>query len=261
VRGKENIPKFRSPDNSITARAEDFFKNNAIKIVREDTDNNVITTSVEDGVIKIKFQKQPYSPVRVYKTLLKIAISLLEETEVMENYGHVIDFLLERNEMKFAGCLLGGYQLPLHINLPPHVFLFKKKSKDIRMHTHTMALYFQNFIFSLPISLNKKDYFFYGTSTEIISYPPLFTQFTNVNELKIVPFFEDFSASEKVKGQEDELIIELTQEDMARAAGFNMHTKEFSETGFNPSEIVQIIIGKDSLLVSLDDLRKNTPDH
>jgi hypothetical protein len=239
---KGGIPTFTAPSEVIKAKAHRILEDDTIILSREDMENGAIEIDKETGETRIRFKKNAFSPLRVYKSILKVALSIISEDEITKDYKIALDFLMGRNKNKLTGCLMSGYSLPFGYSFTPHAYLFKKKDNSIKAHTHVLALYFQNLIFSLPIPLNTNDLFFYNQkeSINLALYPPLFPQANQ--DLLIKSFVDDFSSDEKVRGQEDEIVINLDPEDLAQTHVFDSNTGERYKTAFNPSEIKNIII-------------------
>lgn len=243
TKGKRKVPTFTAPGNALKAKSENILGEETIIISRDDVTNGTITVNKEQGTMTVKGKKIPFRPLRVYKAILKIALSLLPENDIRDFYKPAIDFLMGRGNIKFIGCVMSGYQLPLTFNFPPHAFIFKKRETHAMIHSHVVALYFQNIIISIPVPLNCNDSFFRNTQKITIPlYPPLFTQATNFKDLQLLPFAEDFSSDEKKKGSVDEIAVQINPEELKKSAEFNINTGELLNAPFNPDEIVQVII-------------------
>jgi len=257
VKGKNGIPGFTSPNKSIKAKSGKSMGNETLIVSREDITNGAIEIDKTTGKLTLRSKRNPFVPINVYKILLKITLSVLDSKIVKEDYEIAIDFVMKRLKSdKFSGCLISGYSLPLSCNFPLHVFIFKKKNIQDKIHTHVIALYFQNWILSIPVPLNKNDLFFYNQSIELPLYPPMFPSLANVQNLVLTRFEENFSYDKKVKDVEDVITILPKPEDLSKAAFFDVGTNEITIGTFNPGEIIKIVIQRNDGVVNLPELTK-----
>lgn len=148
------------------------------------------------------------------------------------------------DNLKLKGCLVTGYHMPFEFNLPFHAYLWKKKNDTDKTHTHVMAFYFQNTIFNLPIPMNKNDLFFYNKKEPIkfFTCPPMFIEFTKVNNTKFEYFEDDFCGEEKIKGMVDTIIMKPNADDLANSVWLDPVTNEIIPGKFNPAEIMKIVV-------------------
>lgn len=245
-KGKNGIPTFKSPGEKLKAKAHLIADHDTIIISREDPTDDSILVDPATGEMRIKVQKNPFIPLRVYKAFIKMALSLLPGEEVKNYYSLTNRFLMQNQPEVKSGCVLFWYALPIHFNLPFHAFVFKKREPAERLHTHIIALYFQNYIFSIPVLFHKDDSFFYkDDKIQYQQYPPLFTQFTDLTDLKATSFSFDFSSPQKEYSLVEEIIARMSPDDLANSAAYDAATGEIKTTPFNPGNIMQIIIRRD----------------
>lgn len=128
--------------------------------------------------------------------------------------------------------------------MPPHIFLFEKKEKNAHIPTHIAAIYFGNSIFAFPIPLHTDDMKKWQSNNQISMplYPALFTQFTNVTDIPIAPFQEDFSSEQVVYDSYQEIIMQIDKEELDKIGVYNKVTGEFKSSTFNPAEITRIML-------------------
>ncbi len=244
TKGKEGIPGFTSPGKAIKAKGEIILDDETIIISRESIENGAIIVDPVRGLINIKYKKNPFSPLMIYKAILKIALSIINDNEIKSDYRLALDYLMGRDNIMFTGCLMNGYIFPFNYkSLLPYAYLFKKRDTNAMTHTHLIALYFQNLIFAFPVPLNKNDLFFYnkGEQLNFTLYPPFFP-YENTGDLTLRGFQEIFSSEEKVRDYEDEIIIEIDPEQLAQSGVFDSKNDHLFDSKFNPSEVVQIVI-------------------
>lgn len=253
VKGKK--PGFRSGPIEVEHISPE--PDSGVIIKRENTDNTAIICDAKKGEIKIRFKRGVYSPVNVYKSLLKIALSILPHDQVKDNYAMALQWLLNRNDKILKGCLLHTYILPFHNKQPMHVLLFKKRDSKNPIHTHVINIYAQNFIFSFPIPLHKDDLKFYtGQSLSIPICPPLFVSKQMADNIIVQQFSEDMSSSEKVKDREDEITLQMHAEDLKKSAALDLETGIIENKEFDPSEIVKVIVRPRNKPADIDELKR-----
>ena len=140
-----------------------------IGIVIRDT-NNEIFEEIEKGKwIKSKIYKNPYIPLYVYKSLVKMSLSVLPN-EIIGNYKKTFEFI--RTEKydddivikKFA--LLSNLWLSgLYMNYPM-IYTYKKSSRlkkleienNIRKPDKTYVIFFKDLCFQIFIPYDSSDY-------------------------------------------------------------------------------------------------------
>ncbi len=237
------IPTFVEPGRGLTIQAVPIGNETTIVISRDDPNDGKIINDPTTGITTVKATRHSFVPVRVYRAFLKMGLSLLSDREVSENYKATLDWLMERGtHVMTSGCLLSGYALPLTFNLPAHAFIFKKKSHDLELHTHVMAFYFSNMVIAMPMPLHQNDFAWYDKEEELPLYPPLFTQFTQIDSFKLEAFSEDFTSNVAVKGSEQQISFSIDSRELKDSVAFDSVSGKLEKKEFNPSEIMKIII-------------------
>lgn len=261
TKGKKGIVGFASPGEAIKAKGKIILDDETIIISRESIENGAIIVDAVKGLISIKYKRSPFSPSMVYKSILKIALSIINDNEIKSDYPVALDYLMGRGNIMFTGCLMNGYVLPFNYQpFLPHAYLFKKRVANAKIHTHLMALYFQNLIFAFPVPLNKNDSFFYKNAELSFNLYPPFLPYENTDGIIVKGFQEIFSSEEKVRDSEDEIIIEIDPEQLTMSTVFDKNEQLYKST-FNPSEIVQIVIRRNSRPVNPRELVKALKQH
>lgn len=262
VKTKDGVPNFKSAGKILTAKAKSFFGNDIIIIARDELDSEAIKIlDRKAGRLAIKYIKNSYRPNDVYKALLKWAMSSLDENEIKTNYEYAIGYLNGKGVMN--GCVINGYKLPFQWNFVPRVYLFKKRDQQRKIHTHVMVFYFQNQIISFPVPLHKEDFSFYNGKRPIAFpfYPPLFTQFEIKETTLINPYTDNLSSKEKIKNAEEEIILELNQEELKKAAIYDSVTDTYHEKEFDPAPIKYMILVRNDVSVNPKELMRFIKEH
>lgn len=180
VPAKDKVPTFTSLGGQVVVKKEDFYGvENSTKIVRNSADDDSFTFNLETGDCEIKYLKQPYTPLKVYKALLKIAMSVMPEQHVGD-YAELLCLLLvdEHNILaRYANGVI-VHELPIAYALP-RCHVDHRMATDVKACTHMFSLYFQNFAFELPIPLHRLDVaagIYEDSSFLWYTRPPLFLE-------------------------------------------------------------------------------------
>jgi hypothetical protein len=158
VPAKAKVPTFTSLGGQVVVKQEAFYGvENSTKIVRSSADDDSFTFNLETGDCEIKYLKQPYTPLKVYKALLKIAMSVMPEPH-MGDYAHLLHLLLvdEHNILARYATGVIVHELPIAYALP-RCHVDHRIDPEAKACTHVFSLYFQNFAFELPIPLHRRD--------------------------------------------------------------------------------------------------------
>lgn len=243
LRGKEKFPKFSSPKKELQIQVQDFFNKQSIKISRANSDDNTISFNQANGIMKVKFKKNSFSPNKVYKSLVKIAMSILPENEVTTQYGLCLDYLVKEKIINLKPCRMTSYMLPLGINQPAHGFIFKKIDAEKKSPTYVFYFYVFNYLFCIPLLLNKDDFWFYNQPLRDFTYPPLFLTKVDFERTKIQRSVNDYDSNELVKGLEQEITIEIAKVDLENMTGYDPKTKQFVDPSkFDSNTIMSLHI-------------------
>ncbi len=243
VRGKKKFPGFKSATGDAKIQVKPFQEKQSIQISRTETDNDIISFDSKSGVLKIKLKRNPFIPNKVYKYFMKLALSVIPENEVLSDYKDGLSYILGKFNDSLSGCRVTGYYLPLGVKLIPHVYLFKKRDIKAKTHTHVIAFYFLNYIFSIPVLLNKNDYWFYNEDIAAINYPPLFVEGYPIDKITLTPFYFNFDSEEKDKLEDQEIFLEINKDDWENRSGFDtIKGQIINGDNFDPNSIVKIIL-------------------
>lgn len=167
--GSKKVPKFKSPDDKLWARLTDRFSvENVLEVIDQGTENLII--SPDKRTIEIKFTKAPYTPLNVYKCILKIGLSLVSDADI-SNYKNALSFLMKNQDAShFMQC---AQVLITHLDsnvVKPYCVLFKKKLPSDAFPTHVLQLYFSNNMYQIFLP-------FYGPDFGQTGFPPMTVQF------------------------------------------------------------------------------------
>lgn len=165
IRGKTKIPKFKSNDRNIVVNQNPPF----IDIEFKDADyfSQNIGYDRKNDIQKINYYTNPYTPLNVYKSLLKIAVSIINEKD-LPFLEETIQFLNEentyRNLEKNSFFAIHKYFIPGNFNFDPIIFSFKKRKQleHIPAPTYTFIIQIRNIIIQMFIPFYEKDKSFFA---------------------------------------------------------------------------------------------------
>jgi hypothetical protein len=154
--------------------------------------------------------KRTYIPVNVYKCLLKMALTVIPDSELPE-VTNAMDFMMDRKNIKeqlFVGYRQYGGILPFPT---PVTMLFKRKNKrvDENVPLYMFLLAYNNFVFQFHIPFCPADKFLFGKKISM-PYIPTIADTISPQGLKLL----DFSSSERVI--KEEYSIDMKFEGMKR---------------------------------------------
>jgi hypothetical protein len=241
------MPKFKSVDGKVTMESLDASTEDGtiIKIKRSDRFSETFVFDKENNQTVISYQKEPYTPLNIYKALLKIGLSVLGE-EYLNHYKYAFEYLktskYDNSYSGFATATL--FRMPFNFQYEqPTVMLFKKLDSSKMLFSHVMYFSALNFIFQIVIPLNQADSWFHhnNASIEVLWCPPLFG-----NSVR-VPIFStalNLNSTERLYKQNDSFIIPSQPGSYEKSRFHNKETGEVSEEDFDGSKIVGIDIIK-----------------
>ncbi len=199
IKTKNGIPVFQS--NKSSTEESTFLRsvNNSIKL---DFGTNLkdFEFDEENKTLTVKFRTKHFKPFSVYKTFLKMGISLLSDEEISGN-SHYLEFLNSdepiKNGMQYWTA--HRYMLKSKMHVQPKVNLYKAKTtiNGNRVYPEYMILInFSNIIFQFFLPVSSKN----------------INEFDKANQLRI------------------ELFPSFLLEDLTRLRAIEMYNLDLSET-------------------------------
>lgn len=166
IEGKKKIPSYQTQNQKARIDIENaenrFFKIQA----REDSE--FVELNEENKSIKIKYDLPTHIPSAAYKTLIKMALSIMEDDE-LSNFTIVNDWIRDKDHSKSFMNPLNVYTTfipginPLKKTI---VFLFKKSTNEIKYSECTFFLAFGNLMYQIVVPTD--DEIKQGQSTKVI---------------------------------------------------------------------------------------------
>ncbi len=215
---KENLKQF----NLSEEEAEQFLNSNH-KLVRllADEEDEGINVSDNGDIISIEVVRPTYKPLNVYRTFLKIALSMIPQDEY-QHYKSMLNILnndyedMQPELFCFLQHILPKYNSYFSIPMVAH---WNRSEDDEKQPQKVFALYMDNKILQIPIfSDNDFDRIFVkGEKYTIPTVPAILNPIVLINndqdfefhkELSSLKFQHiDFSGIDKVKGEKDQITI------------------------------------------------------
>lgn len=173
IKGKTGIPKFKSPDETLIIKEgymseSDTEKKIVIESLGEGNDHFVLDPSKKKLVLNSV--RHSYTPFNVYKAFLKVALSIIDESEVSK-YSKAMDILMDRAAVQDEAS--GFFTLPLYVfpgpAFPaPLLLLFEKKEQADLRPTHIAAIYFHNYIYQIALPFYDGDEWMYDGKKQVV---------------------------------------------------------------------------------------------
>ncbi|TWI85860.1 hypothetical protein IQ13_1029 [Lacibacter cauensis] len=253
VSSKKGVPGFKSAGKKLKAKSKSYLGNDFVVISTDDFENNVIDVSDrEKGIINVKYIKNPYTPLSVYKVLLKWGLSLFNE-KLLPFYKYAFMFL--NNAVDLKGAAVYGYRLPFHANLLPRAYIFQKRDLTSSNFTHVIAFGFQNYFICIPMPLCANDFKLNGTEVKLAACPPLFTQFEPYSNAEVAPFIEQMESNLQVKDVEESFFFQIDPEQLSRSAAYDYNTDTHLEGVYKPEKLKALVFMRDGIEFGKDEIR------
>lgn len=229
--GKKGVPTFKPFREGMSARIVDFLSNRVTKISDQNSEKDAIKLNKETGEVIFQFKKEAYTPIGVYKALLKIALSMIDQNEI-EEYRNVCNFLIgiDNNPSFKSFAKVMYHELFFdHQVEKPLGMLFKRIGDSKRIPLHFFLLYYENFIYAFPIPFNQIDVSkdFYKNSINVLFPPPILLKQPD-DSSDFHNHIHDFSQSEKIYNEEQTMRLHLSPDQMKRAFSFDPKTGDLN---------------------------------
>lgn len=209
----------------LRAKSRSFIGEDILIIATEDQHR-------EGNKITIHSVKNAYTPCKVYRALLKSALSWLGPGVVKSYYPVALDYLNGKFEVN-AGAFLAGYKFL--VQFPLHAYLFEKKNSSDKIPTHIMAFYFMDNSFTLPIPFHSSDMGFVSQGDTFALPPPFFINESVLAAADPTAFARDLSSADLVKDEEESVTFVLDEGELANNTWYYDPAKdEKAKADFNP---------------------------
>ena len=225
-----------------------LFKNKHVLLInKENAERNL-----EDGTTKLKYQKPSYTPANVYKILLKCALSVLTNEEVVSDFQLALEYL--QGNKVLLGAHINVFRFPLSVKMPLHVYIFKRKYAADKMPVYVVSFYFDNLIITLPILLHRDDLRYFDEPIEIPASPPYFVHGNDIGALTPTFSSHDLRSPNKVKDESEEMTMSFDKSDLAKVSRFDPKTTEETQSVYNPSGSKYFIVTEEGAVFTSEEL-------
>jgi len=143
--------------------------------VKESISNSIVEV-IDNHTINIKIKRQTYIPIMVYKALVKIALTIVPESE-LQPLERTISWL-KNYQLSFEDYFSQFVMMRFFPGFKPFPFIkamvFKRKGDAIVLPMYQISLSFNNFNFQYIIPCAEKDIHLDGKTVNLRSFPTPF---------------------------------------------------------------------------------------
>ena len=228
--GKGGIPSYKTKDG----KARIDYTNRGF-VIQKMVDDEFLT--LEENCLTFKAEREPYTPINVYKSFVKMAMSLIPE-DLLFNFDDTLKWLKEDPNMK-SKYNMDDYAYIFEKFIPgpkPHnlnVRGFIRKNDKIRLPYFIFLVEFGNYSFQIMVPCIKKDFILANSKVTLKS-------FLNIYDILGNPFgkstinFKNMQGKEVVRNEKFELKLHFekfqeleingkTQEELFEEQGINLN--------------------------------------
>jgi hypothetical protein len=208
MRGKEKIPKYKSPGKKLIMEGT---KNDAdpdhaiISAKRSEVMDQTFSFDREKKTTTAHFTKHSYIPLHVYKALLKMGLSVIDPKHV-SLYDHAFEYLQnDKHDKDWRGfAVVYRYAMPYSFSyLRPNGMIFRKRDPAAPLYTHVFLLMALNSIYEFILPLYLSDIPMARRPSGLILpwAPPIFGNAYPFDVNTIQSMELDLSSGELLKGE------------------------------------------------------------
>lgn len=196
VSGKNGVPKYKQQESRISN------ENGTIKVDIFEGDPSIKLSIDEEKKSMTITCRRSYTPINVYKALLKMALTILPEEDII-HFGNTIRFLNSNHAVAKASLPVlsqlygGGYDVYRFITAT--IFKRKNDAPD-NVPAYMFILAYNNFCFQMPlIGCDLDNHFDDGQKLQmpIVPTPPTFEGYKIIGCAPV-----DLSSNERVKNED-----------------------------------------------------------
>jgi len=222
--GKRGVPKFK----------EDTFKMGKSKtgklLIKEQIDKeSKLQFDEENKAITITGIQKSYIPHSVYKALVKMAISFVEEEE-LHLYSETIEWLLDStNTIRPNSRLIMWEQFISHPNPypEPEILQFTRlEENESSVYNRIFIIAFSNYVFQIYIPLCSLDKRIEFSKVQFLAFPSNYTAILPLNRISID--LKDFSDTERKRGEKISIEYSYDEKIEINPSNLNTSDSEFS---------------------------------
>ena len=202
--------KFKSPDKSfiVMKDKEAPLDQPKLRIESHELQNDHFTLDAKKNKVTFHTKRASYIPHQVFKSLLKIGLSVLPEEDIAD-YEIALAMLRSQKKNEETDNPLYKLNMYQHKGPPfpiPMALVFEKKDKQALVPMHIVAIMFYNYTYQLILPFNKQDSWMYnGKTITVPNMPPFIDKHF---EKKFGPIKENhmnFNLDELKKGEKHDI--------------------------------------------------------
>ncbi len=240
-----NTPGFQSQE--VKAKREDFYGVDSVSIA-SDPAIEAIKIDKKKGTVEIDYSKRTYTPLNVYKLLLKMALSTIGN-EYVEKYQYAIKFLMtsKLDSLITSSAKIFVSQSPHGVRVnEPVCIIFKKKEPGSRLLTHIFMFCVENLTYQFPLLFNidDREMGLYNNTINPHSCPPIFNNPPDVN-MRCNRRIWDLSSTEKTKGENEYISFNFNPSDIEGAILINPITGRIGKKSSEADTISKFYIANE----------------
>lgn len=192
LKGKKKKPKYKSNDKKTEIETE---VERVIKIISQKKVN------ISDNTICLEFDIEPYIPINIYKMLVKIALSIMDE-EYFQKFKLLFMWLTNTNikeleELPIPSSIIYTEIEGFNVFKSPKIWLFKCNDKCItEYYNYIFIIAFSNCMYQIIIP-SDEEYLKFKERKNIKLFQPIY--YNKFPKLNFSYEKLDFSKKERIK--------------------------------------------------------------
>jgi hypothetical protein len=224
-------------------------------LINKNLEKKAFNLDTQTGKAEATYLKPTYTPINVYKLLLKIALSCLPLTDVA-TYRVLLEVLRDGNNKALAHFAenVPYYRMSVKVS-SPRVILFKRTSRCIRNFMHHAHIYFEEFLYIMPIPLNILDISPKWRGKEpldIFFCPPILLEEPQT-QIDYYRDFLDLSSPDKVK-ETEKFNFDTDPKNLTNLSSWDMVTGKANLADINGVPIEGMILTEDGQIFDAQDM-------
>lgn len=224
--GKGGIPSYKTKNG----KARIDYTNKGIVIQKRIDDEFLI---LEDNCLLFRGEREPYVPINVYKSFVKMALSLISD-DLLFNFNDTLKWLKEGNSSRYN---MDDYAYIIERFIPgpkPHnlnVKGFIRKNDEIHLPYFIFLIEFSNYSFQIMVPCIKKDFILANSEITLEYFPNIYDILGNKFG-KSTTYFKNMQGKEVVKNEKFEFRLYFEKIQELETNGKNQE-EIFKEQGIN----------------------------
>jgi hypothetical protein len=170
IRGKKGVVSYKAPDG--ISRIDLNSTGIEVKSFEEDP---IIKTNSEDKTVTIKGFRQPYIPIAVFKSFVKMTLSVMPYN-LLDYFHDTKKWLLEDSHVVSRYDIQPIFTIASSVSgIKPFgdlsIIVFCRKNETLKVPFMQMVLFFGNLGYQIIVPCKSKDYHLSGQVMDITPFP------------------------------------------------------------------------------------------